>query len=342
MSDRSKKKPSYVSTFVAGAPRLKGGATLRIADFEEVRTRMEAGNRIQSDVFSIGSNSFALTVYPRGKKDGDGRKVGIFLTNKTSCDVKVKTCKLTVSSELMTDEKIKKPWKDETIKSLLSYGWSFKHRGIMDGLSDGVLEVKMDVEMEGENVVVNLTTEEDSTVKNQAQTILRTLYEDGLVGADFLLVCAGEEVAAHRAILQGASRYFKAMMVPERSEFKKGRTTMECTGEMGRELVKFLYTSELDTDVLEENVIDFLRVADMYLLDGLKDMTERLMVDLINKQNMVEFFVAGSKYNGERICETAKKFVLSNLRWLKQQEGWKDRFGKDINLIVELAVEIHD
>ena len=158
----------------------------------------------------------------------------------------------------------------------------------------------------------------------------------------FHLVCAGEEVVAHRTILQGASPYFKAMMVPERSEYKKGRTTMECTGEMGRELVKFLYTSELDTDVLKENVIAFLRVADMYLLDGLKDMTERLMVDLLDKQNMVEFFVAGSKYNGERICETAKKFVLSNLRWLRQQDGWKDRFGKDIELIVELAVEILD
>ena len=79
-----------------------------------------------------------------------------------------------------------------------------------------------------------------------------------------------------------------------------------------------------------------------FLLDNLKEMTERLMVDLLNKQNMVEFFVAGSKYNGVRITETAKKFVLSNLRWLKQQEGWKDRFGKDIELIVELAVEVLD
>jgi len=336
MSDRSKKKPSYVSTFVAGAPRLKCGATLRIADFEEVRTRMEPGKSIESDVFSIGSNSFALSVYPRGIKDGDGRKVGIYLSNKTVSDVKVKSCTVSVSSESYN------PMKDETIKSLVGRGWSFQYIGIMDSLSDGVLEVKMDVEMEGEKVVVNLTTDEDSMVKNQAQAILRTLYEDGLVGADFLLVCAGEEVAAHRIILQGASPYFKAMMVPERSEYKKGRTTMDCTGEMGRELVKFLYTSKLDTDILEENVIAFLRVADMYLLDGLKDMTERLMVNLLNKQNMVEFFVAGSRYNGERICETAKKFVLSNLRWLKQQEGWKDRFGKDIELIVELAVEVLD
>ena len=107
-------------------------------------------------------------------------------------------------------------------------------------------------------------------------------------------------MAAHRVILQGASPYFKAMMVPERSEYKKGRATMECTGEMGRELVKFLYTSELDTDILEENVIAFLRVADMYLLDGLKEMTERLMVDLLNKHNMVEFFVGGSMYIVQR------------------------------------------
>ena len=76
MSGTTKKKPSHVQTFVASAPRLKGSAKLHKADFKELRKRMEVGSSIQSEVFSIRGNSFALLVYPNGARGGEEGSLG--------------------------------------------------------------------------------------------------------------------------------------------------------------------------------------------------------------------------------------------------------------------------
>ena len=71
----------------------------------------------------------------------------------------------------------------------------------------------------------------------------------------------------------------------------------------------------------------------MYLIDELKRRTERKMAQVLNQGNMVEFMVAGGRFNGVEIKREAKAFIQYNLVWLK---GWKERFGEEKDLLVEV------
>ena len=60
------------------------------------------------------------------------------------------------------------------------------------------------------------------------------------------------------------------------------------------------------------------------------------MVQVVDQGNMVEFMVAGERFHGAEIRRKAKAFIQDNLDWLKQQEGWKERFGEEKELLVEV------
>ena len=51
---------------------------------------------------------------------------------------------------------------------------------------------------------------------------------------------------------------------------------------------------------------------------------------------MVEFLLAGDTLHGTRIRAVAKAFVRINLGWLKGKQGWKEGFGKNFALMVEV------
>ena len=55
-------------------------------------------------------------------------------------------------------------------------------------------------------------------------------------GTDFHLVCEGSPLPAHRLVLAAASPYFKAMLITDTAEAKAGRTNLECSEELGRNL----------------------------------------------------------------------------------------------------------
>ena len=51
------------------------------------------------------------------------------------------------------------------------------------------------------------------------------------------------------------------MLITDTAEAKAGRTNLGCSEELGRNFIKFLYTSEIK-DVLDENIKEFLCLGD--------------------------------------------------------------------------------
>jgi len=192
--------------------------------------------------------------------------------------------------------------------------------------------IVVEVELEGDMVV----SDASNSVPNVSKTswLLDNLYKKHMDTADFSLVCEGQAVPCHRAIMVGASEAFGGMVKPHTKEAQEGRVVLQTTAQVGRAIVEFLYTSR----VMDADAKELLRVADMFGLEELKELVEERMVRGLARRNMVEAFQAGDSFTSTRLRTAAKVFLLANRDWLQAEEAWVDRFGDR----KDLYLEIHD
>jgi len=114
---------------------------------------------------------------------------------------------------------------------------------------------------------------------------------------------------------------------------------IQCSAEVGRELVRFLYTGDMEEEVLTKEVELFLKFGEIYGMDTLKQKAQLKMVEMLNTENMVTFFLAGDLYKAEVIRERAKDLLKQNLATVKVKEGWEEAFGDRKELLIELLVD---
>ena len=181
------------------------------------------------------------------------------------------------------------------------YGYLIKDLGEW-GLRDG--EFKVEVEIETLDFTDNLK----NPVENAGTTkhwLLDNAFSNQMATADFALVCEGELVPCHRFVLRAASEVFRGMLEAHTKEAKEGRATIQCRAVVARALVTFLYTGELTDSHLQE----LLRLADTLLVEELGRRVEDRMVEILGRENMVEFLLAGDTHHGARIRRAAKAFL---------------------------------
>ena len=123
-------------------------------------------------------------------------------------------------------------------------------------------------------------------------------------------------------------------------EWKEGRTDIQCSFTVGRELLSYIYTGKVKEDILVEHVGEFLELGEMYEMETLKMIAENKMMEILNTENMIRFFVAGDLYRAKRIRDKAKCFLKINLKKMKEKQDWKDEFGDKKDLIVELVEDL--
>ena len=52
--------------------------------------------------------------------------------------------------------------------------------------------------------------------------------------------------------------------------------------------------------------------------------------------NMVKCSIASNQYKAEGLRMKAKDFIKLNIRMLKKKEGWKDQFGSNKDILIEI------
>ena len=77
-----------------------------------------------------------------------------------------------------------------------------------------------------------------------------------------------------------------------------------------------------------------------FQVEELKMYVEARMLQTLERPNMVDFYVIGDAYKAERIRGSAKKFLRSNMAWLREQGDWKEAFGeKNMGLLNEVLID---
>ena len=171
------------------------------------------------------------------------------------------------------------------------------------------------VEIPGEDLKI---MGKDGAVVRKEYCVGKNLYEK-MQKSDFTIVFNGVEVACHKNVLAAASPVFEAMVENQHLEAIQSKANIELSEEVGRAFVKFIYTGELDEDILKEQAVGFLELGNKYDVQELKDLAEVELLSQLDKKNMVELVSIGDLFNAKKLFETALKMTKANMSWLRSQ-----------------------
>ena len=193
--------------------------------------------------------------------------------------------------------------------------------------------VKAEVTIIGDRITM------DKTAVPQLRSssfVLEKIYRCDMPDSDFVLMCEGEAVPCHKLVLANSCEFFEGLLKTHTQEYQEGSSSLQCSAEVGRKLLKFLYTDEIEETFFNNNIVDFLRLGDMLLINRLKQRAEQRMLQLLNKPNMVAFLIAVADFNAKDIRKEAKKLLQSNMDWFHKQENLKEAFGEHKDLLIKV------
>eukprot|EP00092_Neocalanus_flemingeri_P000589 GFUD01000625.1.p1 GENE.GFUD01000625.1~~GFUD01000625.1.p1 ORF type:complete len:334 (+),score=81.24 GFUD01000625.1:45-1046(+) len=300
-----------------------------IIDHFEERMKKKP-KELNSHKFSVKDSLWHVQVRPESDDEKTKGYVGVFLYNDNEHPLKV-SCKIKIGSKV-------RQFENTEVRFENGFGWNrfFSHQKCQEQLKNGKLEVKLEMEV--------LWEEEDTLISGKGKNfghILDTnfylkLFEDKIF-TDYNVVCSsGKSFPCHRVFLAARSPVFKAMIETEMKEAKEATVKLVNFNETVVEnLIKYFYTGNVDEEVLKENAVSFLDLGERYDMAELKVMVEQVMIANLDKENMVNFFLAGDLYKGVKIRAAAKAFLRLNMKSLLDQEGWKEAL-KERDLVFEL------
>ena len=137
--------------------------------------------------------------------------------------------------------------------------------------------------------------------------------------SDFTLVFGGEEVLCHKHILAAASPVLEAMVKNNHREAIESKADIKLSAEIGRTFVQYIYTGEMQVDVLKEHALAFLEMGEMFNLQELKDLAESEMLSQLTKENMVQKISLGELFRADDIFEAALRMTKANMTWVRSQ-----------------------
>ena len=122
---------------------------------------------------------------------------------------------------------------------------------------------------------------------------------------DFTLVFDGEEVPCHKHILAAASPVLEAMVENNQREVIEDKANVGLSQEVGRALIRFIYTGKMEEELLKEHASAFLSLGEMFELPELKEVAEAEMLNQLTKENMVQMISLGELFKADNIFEAA-------------------------------------
>ena len=291
---------------------IEASAKLVIKNMVRVMAGFKPGQIIESHEFKIGDHPLLIRVYPNGRDENFKGYVSVYLKNKGDVELSVKSLLITDVTTDVIDYQL--PLRVGSGRGATKF---LTHAECAEAFKDKDFVVEAKVEMPGEPLTI-AGGKSSPASKRQKLNLLEKVFNK-MERTDFTLVFNGEEVPCHKVILAAASPVFEAMVDNQHKEAIECRANIELSEEIGRDFVRFIYTGDLEDNVLEENASAFLAMGEMYDLVELKDKAEAKLLSQLKRENMVEMISFGELYRAKSIFEAALKMTKNNMTWLRSQ-----------------------
>ena len=134
--------------------------------------------------------------------------------------------------------------------------------------------------------------------------------------SDLVLVCEGEKIAAHKAILSCRSPVFDRMLQTCMKEGNTGEIIIEdMTPNTLRILLEFIYAGTVDD--ITEGVEEVLYAADKYEMISLVDICVENMKELASPENILHFWNSAERHSLQHLKQFIIKKIESEEQYFK-------------------------
>ncbi|CAL8114569.1 unnamed protein product [Orchesella dallaii] len=140
----------------------------------------------------------------------------------------------------------------------------------------------------------------------------------------------------HKVVLAARCPIFAAMLEEARKE-KKPLKDIFIGGfqnDVVQGMLDYLYTGEIQ--LLQENLMGLLEIADKYQLVELKDDCKTALIAKLTDGNAVDTLVSAHLHNAGELKNEVIKYINSRRKFFKENENFKKALNTHPNLAVEL------
>ena len=166
------------------------------------------------------------------------------------------------------------------------------------------------------------------------------LYQQDLL-TDYTLVCAGEKLNVHKAILAARSEYWKGLFTSGMAETSKDSTEVLAVNLPTLHLfLEFIYTGKISEKLEQGQVELLLEAADFYAVQSLKEQCEEGLIASLGSSNLIDRLILADTFSASNLRRVAKQMLVQNMDWLVQMEGWKKKLQERVALALEVMEEM--
>jgi len=166
------------------------------------------------------------------------------------------------------------------------------------------------------------------------------LYQQDLL-TDYTLVCAGEKLKVHKAILAARSEYWKGLFTSGMAETSKDSTEVLAVNLPTLHLfLEFIYTGKISEKLEPGQVELLLEAADFYAVHSLKEQCEEGLIASLGSSNLIDRLILADTFSASNLRRVAKQMLVQNLDWLVHMEGWKKKLQERVALALEVMEEM--
>jgi len=137
-----------------------------------------------------------------------------------------------------------------------------------------------------------------------AAALMANLQQSRSTTGDFTITCEGRLIKAHSVILAHGSNYFKSAMNFDRTAID----IKECPPALLFAAVDFLYGVEVPAEL--EDLQGLLSLANMLLLEGLKEVVGRRLGEQVTAENCIEMSQMAETYRSDSLATACSKIIV--------------------------------
>lgn len=179
---------------------------------------------------------------------------------------------------------------------------------VMDEVATLILDA------EAKRTAQSETDNSTTMVPKSVKASWRRLFEEAsTTHSDICFVCSDGEVPAHKAVLAASVPYFAAAFQgPWRESGENGRwnTTNSCS--IVKAVLRFVYTGELDDNLLENDTTTLLSVAAEYQMESLQDVCVRKCIEQLKESNVKSTLELAALHSLDELKRSCFDFIKEN------------------------------
>lgn len=171
--------------------------------------------------------------------------------------------------------------------------------------------------------------------------VLRRMYEAGEC-TDCVIECDTKEFSVHKCALIANSKVFAAMFSHEdTTESIESRIRLADTSATTiDQMLMFMYSGALPDDLNSEHAFALMEAAEKWMLDGLKDFCQDLLISRVSFDNICNFLPLADMNNAIPLRDACIQMLRKNLHLVLGCPAWEELKDANPRLTTEVLEKI--